>query len=67
MRICVDFRDLKKECPKEAYPLPILDILLGNVVGCQMFFFMDGFIRYNQIYMAAEDQENSTFYMPFGI
>ena len=47
LRICVDFRDLNKACPKDAFPLPIHDILLDNVVGSQMFSFMDGFSGYN--------------------
>lgn len=51
-RICVDFCDLNKACPKDAFSLCILDLLLDNVDGCQIFFFMDGFSGYNQIYMA---------------
>ena len=31
IRICVDFRDVNKACPKDAFPLPIPDILLDNV------------------------------------
>ena len=63
----MDFRDLNKACPKDAFPLPIPDILLDNVVGCQMFSFMDGFSGYNQIHMAAEDEEKMAFYTPVGI
>lgn len=28
IRICVDFRDLNKACPKDEFPLPILDIMV---------------------------------------
>ena len=37
IRICVDFRDLNKAYPKDAFPLPIPDILLDNVVGMKCF------------------------------
>ena len=67
LRICVDFRDLNKACPKDAFPLPIPDLLLDNVVGCQMFSFMDGFSGYNQICLAPEDEEKTTFYTPMGV
>ena len=62
----MDFRDLNKACPKDAFPLPIPDILLDNVVGHQMFPFMDGFSGYNQIRMAPEDEEKTAFYTPVG-
>ena len=67
IRICVDFRDLNKACPKDAFLLPIPDILLDNVVGHEMFSFMDGFSGYNQIKMAPEDEEKTAFYTPVGV
>ena len=67
IRICVDFRDLNKACPKDAFPLPIPDILLDIVVGHEMFSFMDGFSGYNQIKMAPEDEEKTAFYTPVGV
>lgn len=33
LRIYMDFCELNKSCPKEAFSLPILDLLLDNVVG----------------------------------
>ena len=35
-RMCVDFIDLNKACPKDSYPLPSIDALLDNVSGCKM-------------------------------
>ena len=43
IRICVDFRNLNQACTKDAFSLPIPDILLDNVVGHEIFSFMDGF------------------------
>ena len=67
IRICVDFRDLNKACPKDAFPLTNPDILLDNVVGHEMFSFMDGFSGYNQIRMTPEDEEKTAFYTPIGV
>ena len=77
IRICVDFRDLNKACPKDDLPLPHIDLLVDNTSGYQMLSFMDGFSGYNQIHLAEEDQEKTTFrttwgtyfyvVMPFGL
>ena len=29
-RMCVDFTDLKKACPKDSYPLPRVDVLVNS-------------------------------------
>ena len=67
IRICVDFRDLNKACPKDSFPLPIPNILLDNVVGHEMFSFIDGFSGYNQIRMTPEDEEKTAFYTPISV
>jgi len=33
-RMCVDFTDLNKACPKDSYPLPSIDALVDNASGC---------------------------------
>ena len=48
MRICVDFRDLNKACPKDDFPLPYIDVLVSNMTGSVLRSFMDGFSGYNQ-------------------
>ena len=47
--------------------MPIPDILLDNVVGHEMFSFMDGFSGYNQVRMAPEDEDKTAFYTPVGV
>ena len=32
LRMCVDFTDLNKTCPKDSYPLPRIDILMDSIV-----------------------------------
>ena len=66
VRICVDFRDLNKASPKDNFPLPHIDVLVNNIVGHALLSFMDGFSRYNQIKMALENMEKTSFITPWG-
>ncbi|RVW24395.1 Retrovirus-related Pol polyprotein from transposon 297 [Vitis vinifera] len=66
VRVSVDFRDLNKASPKDDFPFPHIDLLLDNTVGHSMLSFMDGFSGYNQILMAPEDMEKTTFITEWG-
>ena len=67
----------EKECPKDEFPLPNIDLLVDSVVGSSMFSFMDGYSGYNQICMVAKDAKKTAFrtsignfyctVMPFGL
>ena len=46
-RMCVDFTDLNKACPKDSYPLPCMDQLVDSTVGHRLLSFMDAFSGYN--------------------
>ena len=48
IRVCTDFRDLNKACPKDNFPTPFIDQIIDECVGCEAFSFMDGFSGYNQ-------------------
>ena len=48
-RMCVDFTDLNKACPKDSYPLPQVDVLVDSTARHQLLSFMDAFSSYNQI------------------
>jgi len=50
-RMCVNFTDLNKACPKDSYPLPSIDALVDSASGCTLLSFLDAFSRYNQIWM----------------
>ena len=62
----MDFRDLNKACPKDDFQLPHIDLLVDNTSGYQMLSFMDGFLGYNHIHLAEEDQEKTAFTTPWG-
>jgi hypothetical protein len=40
-RMCTDYTDLNKACPKDSYPLPSIDKLVDNASGFQYLSFMD--------------------------
>jgi len=50
-RMCVDFTDLNKACPKDSYPLPSIDALMDSASSCRLLSFLDAFSGYNQIMM----------------
>lgn len=50
-RMCVDFTDLNKACPKYSFPLPKIDQLVDSIAGHGLLNFMDAFSGYNQIQM----------------
>ena len=60
-RMCADFTDLNKVCPKDSFPLPRIDQLMNSTIGQKLLTFMDTFSRYNQIRMAEKDQEKTSF------
>ena len=64
--MCVDYQDLNKASPKDDFPLPHIDILVDNTANHALLSFMDGYARYNQILMAEEDMEKTTFITPWG-
>ena len=66
VRMCVDFKYLNKSGPKDDFPLPHIDVLVDNIAGHALLSFMDGFLGYNQIKMALEDMEKTSFITPWG-
>ncbi|XP_072086573.1 uncharacterized protein [Arachis hypogaea] len=65
-RMCVDFIDLNKACPKDSYPLPSIDSLVDNASGYATLSFMDAYSGYNQIMMHPSDQNKTAFITDFG-
>ena len=60
-RMCVNFTDLNKACPKDSFPLPSIDALVDSAVGCKLLSFLDAFAGYNQIKMHPMDEEKTAF------
>ena len=65
-RLCIDFTDIKRACPKDSFPLPRIDLIVDATAGHELLSFMDAFSGYNQIIMDPDDQENTSFVMGQG-
>ena len=64
--ICIDYRELNKATLKDYFPLPFIDQVLDTLAGKKYFSFLDGFSGYNQIQIAPQDQDKTTFTCPWG-
>lgn len=66
VRMCVDYRDLKRASQNDDFPMPHIDVLVDNTAQHPVFSFMDDFSGYNQIKMDPTDMANITFITPWG-
>ncbi|GJU44071.1 reverse transcriptase domain-containing protein [Tanacetum coccineum] len=76
-RMCMDFTDLNKACPRDCYPLPEIDWKVESLCGYPFKCFLDAYKGYHQIQMAKSDEEKTAFHtsqgvycytkMPFGL
>ena len=61
-RIC----DLNKACPKENYPTLFIHQIIDACARSEVFLFMDGFSRYNQIQIKLKDKYKMDFIFQWG-
>ncbi|XP_019184269.1 PREDICTED: uncharacterized protein LOC109179160 [Ipomoea nil] len=66
-RMCVDYTDLYKACPKDPFPLPRIDQLVDDTAGYALLSFMDAFRCYHQVFMHESDEEKTAFITPEGV
>ncbi|GJQ91138.1 reverse transcriptase domain-containing protein [Tanacetum coccineum] len=66
-RMCVDFKDLNKACPKDGYQLPEIDWKVESLCEYPFKCFLDAYKGYHQIKMAKEDEEKTAFITSQGI
>ena len=60
-RVCVNFMDLNKACPKDPFLMPRIDQLVDATVGHPWMSFLNAFQGYHQIPLALDDQEKTAF------
>ena len=60
-RLCIDFTDINKACPKDSFPLPRIDLIVDATAGHELLSFMDAFSGYNQISMDPDEQVKTSF------
>ena len=57
-RLCVDFKDLNKACPKDPFPLPRIDQIIDATAGHDSLCFLEAYSGYHQIKMAVRPSRN---------
>lgn len=60
-RVCIDFIDLNKACPKDSFALPKVDQLIDSISRYARLSIFYAFSSYHQIPMAEHDQEKTGF------
>jgi hypothetical protein len=64
-RMCIDYTNLNKHCPKDPVGLPRIDQVIDSTMGCDRLYFLDYYSGYHQISIKEEDQEKNAFITPF--
>ena len=54
-RVCVDYTNLNRACPKDPFPMPRINQLVDATVGHPRMSFLDAFEGYHQIPLATDD------------
>jgi hypothetical protein len=67
LRMCIDYTNLNKACPKDPYPLPRIDKIVDSTSGCDLLSFIDAYSGFHQIKMAKADREHTSFITVDGI
>ncbi|XP_059627327.1 uncharacterized protein LOC132270140 [Cornus florida] len=45
-RVCIDFPNLNKACPKDSFPLPRIDLMVDATAGYERLTFLDAYSDY---------------------
>ncbi|KAF3635485.1 hypothetical protein FXO37_25969 [Capsicum annuum] len=64
-RVCMDYRKLNSWTLKDHFPMSFMDQMPDRLAGKGWFYFLDSYSKYNQICIAPEDQEKTTFTCPY--
>jgi hypothetical protein len=66
-RMCIDYTNLNRHCPKDPFPLPRIDQVVDSTAGSTLLCFIDCYSGYDQIALKVSDQNKTTFITPHGI
>nr|GEU68055.1 hypothetical protein [Tanacetum cinerariifolium] len=66
-RMCVDFTNINKACPKDCYSLPEIDWKVDFLFDFKIKCFLDAYKGYHQIQIAKEDAHKTAFHAPKGV
>jgi hypothetical protein len=61
LRMCIDYTNLNKSCPKDPDPLPHIDKIVDSTSGCDLISFIDAYSHFHQIKMVKVDRKYTAF------
>jgi hypothetical protein len=64
--MCTHFTNLNKSCLKDNFPISRIDKVVDSAAGSEIIVLLDYFMGYHQIWLHREDEEKTSFIMPFG-
>jgi hypothetical protein len=67
LRMCIDYTDLNKHCPKDPFPLPRIDQVVDSTAGSVLLCFLDCYSGYHQIALHPDGEDKTTFITPHDI
>jgi hypothetical protein len=67
LRMCIDYTELNKHCPKDPFPLPRIDQVVDSTAGSVLLCFLDCYLGYHQIALHLDDKDKTAFITPHGI
>jgi hypothetical protein len=67
LRMCIDYTDHNKHCPKDLFPLSRIDQVVDSMAGSVLLCFLDCYSGYHQIALHPDDEDKTAFITPHGI
>jgi hypothetical protein len=67
LRMCIDYTDINKHCPKDPFPLHRIDQIMDSMAGSVLPYFLDCYSGYHQIAPHPDDEDKTAFITPHGI
>jgi hypothetical protein len=67
LRMCINYTDLNKHCPKDPFPLPRIDQVVDSTAGSILLCFLNCYSGYHQIALHPDDEDKMAFITPHDI
>ena len=66
LRFCVDYRKLNALTKRNRYPLPLIEEVIGKIMGCQHLTRLDIIAAFNELRMDPGSEDLTTFVTALG-
>ena len=66
LRFCVDYRKLNAMTKRNRYPLPLIEEVIGKIMGCKHLTRLDIIAAFNKLRMHPDSEDMTTFITALG-